>query len=83
MVKAYYNKKIMSIENLLNQWRRRNLTPLGRLTVKSLAISKIVHLFISLPTPPKDIIHKFNKFFFEFVWKSLVARVKKKVVTQE
>ena len=28
MVKANYNKKIMSIENLLNQWRRRNLTPL-------------------------------------------------------
>ena len=83
MVKANYNKKIMSIENLLNQWRRRNLTPLGRLTVKSLAISKIVHLFISLPTPPKDIIHKLNKLFFEFVWKSSVARVKKKVVTQE
>ena len=73
----------MSIENLLNQWRKRNPTPLGRITVvKSLTISKIVHLFISLPTP-KDIIHKLNKLFFEFVWKSSVARVEKRVVTRE
>ena len=63
---------------------KKSNTPLGRITVvKSLAISKIVHFFISLPTPSKDIIHKLNKLFFEFVWKSSVARVKKKIVTQE
>ena len=62
---------IMSIENLLNQWRRRHLKPLGRITVvKSLAISKIVHLFISLPTPPKDIIHKLNNFFLNLYGKA-------------
>ena len=78
MVKANYYKKIMSNENLLNQRRRRNLTPLGQITVVK---SKIVHLFIFLQTPPKDIIH--IKLFFEFVWKSSVSRFKKKVVTQE
>ena len=84
MVKANYNKKIMSIENLLNQWRRWNLTPLGWITVlKSLALSKIVHLFISLPTLSKDIINKFDKLFFEFVWKNSMSRVKKKVLPQE
>ena len=61
----------MSIGNLLNQWRRRHLKPLRRITVvKSLAISKIVHLFISLPTPPKDIIHKLNNFFLNLYGKA-------------
>ena len=67
MVQTNYYPKITSIKNLLKQWKRRNLTPIGRITViKSLAISKIVHLFISLPNPPKDIIDQLNCLFFEF-----------------
>ena len=84
MVQTNYYPKITSIKNLLKQWKRRNLTPIGRITViKSLAISKIVHLFISLPNPPKDIIDQLNCLFFEFLWKSPVHKIKKSIVTQE
>ena len=68
---------------MLKHWERRNLTPIGRITViKSLAVSKLVHLFIALPNPPKDIIQQLNNIFFEFLWKSPVSKIKKKVVTQ-
>ena len=41
------------VKNVLNQWHKRKLTLIGRITViKSLALSKFEHLFISLPEPP-------------------------------
>jgi hypothetical protein len=61
MVNLNYNRKITSIKNLLKHWKRRNLIPMGRTTViKSLAISQIVHLFISLPNPSTDIVNQLN-----------------------
>ena len=43
---------LLKVKNILNQWSRRKLTLIGRITViKSLALSKFVHLFISLPAP--------------------------------
>jgi hypothetical protein len=42
---------------LIEQWKRRILTPIGRTTViKTLLIPKLNHLFISLPTPKKETI---------------------------
>ena len=65
MVNLNYNRKITSIKNLLKHWKRRNLTPMGRITViKSLAISQIVHLFISLPNPSTYIVNQLNCLFF-------------------
>jgi hypothetical protein len=78
ILKMNFDKKFIAIKNLLKHWERRNLTPVGRITViKSLAISKLVHLFISLPNPSKDIIDKLNKIIFNFLWKSPFAKVKK------
>ena len=58
---------LLKIENLLNQWFRRKLTLIGRITViKSLALSKFVHLFISLPAPPNELIKQLEKCFTSF-----------------
>ena len=41
-----FEPKVLTIKREIAQWRRRNLTPLGRITViKSLLIAKLVHLF--------------------------------------
>ena len=38
------------------QWSKRNLTVLGRVTVvKSLLMSKLTYLILTLPDPPEDI----------------------------
>ena len=47
-----YNSKIEQIQILLKNWQGRSLTPLGKITViKSLMLSRITHLLLSLPKP--------------------------------
>ena len=48
---------LSKVKNVLNQWHKRKLTLTGRITViKSLALSKFVLLFISLPEPPNELL---------------------------
>ena len=50
-------------------WNRRELTPLGRITVvKSLLLPLLTHLFIYLPNPADNVLQKINKMFSNFVW---------------
>ena len=45
-----YKTKLFNIENTLGKWRRR--TPIGRLTIiKTLIITKMNHLILTLPKP--------------------------------
>ena len=58
---------LLKVKNILNQWSRRKFTLIGRITViKSLALSKFVHLFISLPAPPNELIKELEKCFTSF-----------------
>ena len=62
--------KLNEIEKLLANWKKRNLTLLGRVTVvKSLALSKIVYFLISLPSPPKNFLREVSKQFYRFLWR--------------
>ena len=57
------------IEKEIGQWRRRFLTPIGKITViKSLLISKLVHLFTALPNPSKEEITTLERVLFSFLW---------------
>ena len=43
-----YENKLSEIRKLLNTWSRRNITPLGKITViKTMVISEITHLFMN------------------------------------
>ena len=60
--------KIPSIKKDLQQWHRRNLSPIGRICIiKTLLVSKIVHLFIALPNPSAQRIKELEKMLFNFV----------------
>ena len=55
-------EKLVEMDKILLNWSRRNTTLIGRiLIIKSLALSKLVHFFIALPTPPKDFFREINK----------------------
>ena len=70
--------------SLIQQWKRRILTPIGRISiVKTLILSKLNHLFISIPTPQHEKIKELCANIFEFIWKSKCDKVKRAVVTQE
>ena len=79
-----FTQKIREIKNLLLQWSKRNLTPIGKITVlKTLALSKINHLFLALPNPPAHILKEINTLFFNFVWNGSKDRIKRKILIQD
>ena len=58
---------LLKIKNIRNHWSKRKLTLLGRITIiKSLAVSKFVHHFISLPAPPNELISELENYFINF-----------------
>ena len=72
---------LLKIKKLLNHWSKRKLTLLGRITIiKSLAVSKFVHLFISLPAPPNGLISELEKLFYKFLWNSGPDRIKRRII---
>ena len=61
------NEILTKIENICNQWSKRKLTSLGRITViKSLALAKFIHLFLALPNPPGELVKKLINCFITF-----------------
>ena len=67
----------------MNHWSKRRGTLSARITViKSLAISKCVHLFISLPAHPNELIKELEKLFYRFLWNSGPGKIKRKVVVK-
>ena len=83
MIKMNYEEKIKNIKQLLNIWSKRILTPIGKITViKSLAISKINHLFLSLPNPDDKIIKQLQQTFYKFVWNDKPDKIKRKQLNQ-
>lgn len=82
MTSLNYNKQLPKVFSLIQQWRRRILTPIGRITVvKSLIIPKLNHLFILLPNPIQDVILSLSKSLYEFIWNSKCDKVKREIVT--
>ena len=64
----------------LNQWSKRDLTPLGRITViKTLIISKIIHFLIALPSPSDKLLKQINSMFFSFIWNGQPDKIKRNV----
>ena len=71
------NTKLSEIDNLLTKWDRRNITLIGRiLIVKSLALSKLVHFLIALPSPKKTFVRELNKKFYHFIWNHKPPKIK-------
>ena len=81
IVPLNYSNKLKEIESLLKLWSRRHLTPFGKITViKSMALAKIVHLFINLPDPDKNFLNRLNKLFNTFLWDGKRAKLNKDIL---
>ena len=71
-----YEEKFSEIKYLMDTWMKREITPLGRIALlKSLILSKIIHLWILLPNPPQEYMTKLQKMCFKFVWKGKQDRI--------
>ena len=64
-----FEEKIESIENLLQHWSYRYLSPFGKVTIiKSLALSKLSHIALVIPNPTKQMFKRIETAFFKFLW---------------
>jgi len=67
MVVINYQLKLNEINNLLIQWSHRIVSSIGKnVVIKTLALSKINHLIISLPIPN---IKKMQNMFYSYLWR--------------
>jgi len=82
MIDINFANKITKLQNTIHFWNRRNLTPLGKITViKTLLLPLFTHLFISLPSPGEKILKQINTMFHNFVWDG-PAKIKHSIAIQ-
>ena len=83
IVDLNYSEKIKEMRKLFLNWSKRILTPLGKtIVINSLALSKINHLILALPTLSKKIIDEIQKMFNDYVWNKGPDKIKRLVVTK-
>ena len=77
-------RKLPALENEIAKWKRRHITPLGKITViKSLLLSKLVHLLTALPNPTQKYIKTIEGMLYSFLWKNRPDRIKRAKIIQK
>ena len=77
-------RKITDIKKLIRLWQARKLSPYGKVTViKSLFLSKITHLLLSLPSPKKNLFEKINTIFKKILWNNKPPKFRKEIIEAE
>ena len=75
--------KTSAILRDISQWKRRNLTPLGKICIiKALLVSKLVHIFTALPNPSKQCLKEIENMLFNFVWDGKNDKIKRTKLMQ-
>ena len=83
MVDHNFYTQILHINSQMTLWLKRSLTVFGRIiVVKSLLVSKLNYLFLSLPNPSDEIMKLLQKSFFEFIWNHKPDKISRKQMIQ-
>jgi CRISPR/Cas system endoribonuclease Cas6 (RAMP superfamily) len=74
---------LKEIENTLQIWSKQILTPIGKITIiKSLIISKLKHLFLTISSPKENIINQLVSKIYSFIWDNKPDKIKREVLSQ-
>ena len=64
-----FKDKIDEIKKLLNAWFYRKLTPYGKIClIKTLALSKLSHIALVIPSLEKKDLQELEKIIYTFLW---------------
>ena len=78
MIENNYIRKVTQMEKILEQWNKRSLLPIGKITViKTLVLPIFNLLFTSLPNPGVKIYETINTTLYNFLWNKN-PKIKKK-----
>jgi len=82
MIKLNFDRKLDEITNIIKTWRSRHLTVYGKvLIIKSLLVSKLLHLFTALPNPNESFVKQLNTELYRFLWNGKIDRISRKSAT--
>ena len=78
-----YNEALIKVDKTISAWNKRQLTPIGKITViKSLILSQLNHLFMSIALPNKEFCDKLNRKLYNFLWDGKPDKIKRNIITQ-
>ena len=78
-IQINYAEKLAEIKWLFRIWIKRQITPLGRIAVlKSLILSKLIHLWLLLPNPPDDFFQSLQALCYRFIWQKKPDKINRK-----
>ena len=73
--------KLSEIKQLISIWSSRALTPYGKVVIiKSLLMSKITHILLSLPTPSESAFAQLDSLFFTFILGNKPPKFRREIV---
>ena len=83
MEKLNYYHIFKEIEISIKIWNNQILSPIGKITViRSLIISKLNHLFLTIPSPRKTTLQQLTSNLYSFIWDNKPDKVKRDVISQ-
>ena len=78
-----FNGKLDEAKRCMSKWKKRVLTPLGKLTIlKTLIVPKLTYLLINLPDPSDNFLKEYDKLLFQFLWGGKTNRIKRETICQ-
>ena len=78
-----YKIAIDKVNSVINHWKKRNLTPFGKITViKTLLLPQFNHIFTSVLVADK-VLDEINKIFFKFLWDGNVEKIRRSTICKD
>merc|ERR1712240_66749 len=78
IIENNFSDKIEEIKRELCKWKKRNLTPIGKITlIKTLVMAKLTYLLINLPDPPATFLQEIDNLLTRFLWGGKINKIKK------
>ena len=75
-----YTRTLEKVRNEMGKWKYRYLTSFGRITlIKTMFLSKLTHLFLSVLAPP-TVLQEINSLMFSFLWNNKPDKVKRNTI---
>ena len=76
-----FSKQITEICKIINNWNKRSLTPIGKITiVKTFLLSKLNNFILSLPNLKPSLIQGINSIFYRVIWSNKPDKINRDVM---
>ena len=83
MIDTNYECAKTKILKTILTWKKRYLTPLGKITIiKTFLLSKLNHLFTTLPSPKESFLKEINTLLYKFIWNDKPDKIKRNLLIQ-